>query len=255
MKTPVLPAVMLLLLAAALYLLPDGALHAWRLSARGAIARLWRPPDPRNDASGDIFTNHRDLLEILHQQHAQLADMRRRLAEIGVAAESVPGMKIVAGRVVRLGQGNTLDTFTIDVGTDAGVGPGQACVVGQAVAGIVVRAERDAALVLSLASAGCYVSARLGEPGGSTDRARLLCGVRGAGGGVVSAVVFSTDTAAKEGWIAMTSGLEPSIPEGLLLGTISGGMIEGEENGTLEAELRPATDLNSLDFVTVLVRE
>lgn len=255
MRNPVLPAVMLLLLAAALYFLPDGALYAWRLSVRGAVARLWRPPDPRHDAGGDIFTDHRDLLEILHQQHAQLADMRRRLTEIGVTREHVEKMKIIAGRVIRLGPDNTLDTFTIDVGTDAGVRPGQACVVGQSVVGIVVKAETNASLVLSLSSPGCYVSARLGEPGGSTDRPRMLCGVRGAGGGIVSAVVFSTDTAAKSGWVAMTSGLEPSIPEGLLLGTIAGQMIEGDENGTLEAELRPATDLTSLDFVTVLARE
>ncbi len=255
MKNPLLPTLMLLLLAAALYFLPDGGLYAWRLTLRGAVARLWRPPDPRDDARDAVFTEHRDLLEILHQQHTRLADMRRRLAEIGVAAETVPSMKIVPARVVRLGQGNTLDTFTIDAGEESGVRPGQVCVVGQAVAGIVVRAEKNASLVLSLSSTGCYVSARLGEAGGSTDRPRLLCGVRGTGAGVVSAVLFSTDTAAKEGWIAMTSGLEPSIPEGLLLGTISGGMIEGEENGTLEAELRPATDLNSLDFVTVLVRE
>lgn len=255
MRNPVLPAVMLLLLAAALYFLPDGALYAWRLSLRGAVARLWRPPDPRHDAGGDVFTDHRDLLEILHQQHTRLADMRRRLAEIGVTREHVEKMKIIAGRVVRLGPSNSMDTFTIDAGSLDGVREGQACVVGQALAGIVVRVEANAALVLSLASPGCYISARLGETGGSIDRPRLLCGVRGAGAGVVSAVVYSTDTPAKEGWIAMSSGLEPEIPEGLLLGTVVGDMVEGEENGTMEAELRPATDLTSIDFVTILARE
>ncbi len=246
---------MLLLLAAALYSLPDGAFYAWRLSLRGGIARLWRPADPRHDAAGNVFTDHRDLLEILHQQHALLADMRRRLAEIGVTTENVENRNIIAARVIQLGPGNTMDTFTIDAGTNQGVRPGQACVVGQAVAGLVVQAGPEASLVLSLASPGCYISARLGEPGGSVDRPRLLCGVRGAGAGVVSSVIFTTDTPAKEGWIAMTSGLEPDIPEGLLLGTVAGAMIEGEENGTLEAELRPATDLTSVDFVTVLVRE
>jgi cell shape-determining protein MreC len=246
---------MFVLLSAALYCLPDGTLYSWRLSLRGTVARLWRPPDPRQDAAGHVVTDHRDLLDILHQQHARLADMRRRLAEIGVTGEHVENMKLIAGRVVRLGQGNSLDTFTIDVGTADGVLPGQACVVGQAVAGIVVRTEENASLVLNLASPGCYVSARLGEPGGSIDRPRLLCGVRGAGAGVVSSVIFSTDSPAKEGWIAMTSGLEPLIPEGLILGTVAGRMVEGEENGTLEAELRPATDLTSIDFVTVLARE
>lgn len=246
---------MLLLLAAALYMLPDGALYAWRLSLQGSIARLYRPADPRPDMSRDLYTEHRDLVMILHQQHAQLADMRRRLTEIGITTEHVDKVKIVAGRVIRLGPDNTLDTFTIDVGSVDGVAPGQACVVGQALVGVVVRTEANASLVVSLSSPGCYISARLGETQGPNDRPRLLCAVRGLGGGSVSTVVFSTATVAREGWIAMTSGLEASIPEGLILGTVAGRMAEGEENGTLEAELRPAADLSSLDFVTVLARE
>ena len=254
MRTPILPPLLLLLLAAALYLLPDGSLYAWRLRVRGAVARLQRPADPRSDA-GDVFSDCADLVNLLHRKEAEIADMRRRLSEVGVAMEKVDSAAIVAARVVRLGPDNTLDTFTIDAGSKDGVEPGQAVVVGDAVAGIVVRSEDEASLVLSLSSPGCYISARLGEPGGSPERPRLLCAVRGVGAGGVSAVVFSTDTAAKEGWIAMTSGLEPSVPEGLVLGTLVGTLVEGDENGTLEAELRPATDLESLDFVSVLVRK
>ncbi len=249
-----LPPIMLLLLAAALYLLPDGSLYAWRLYVRGTFARLYRPPDPRQDAEEKVFSGYGDLVQVLHQREAQIADMRRRLLEAGVTAERVEGVNIVAARVVRLGPDNTLDTFTIDAGTRDGVEPGQAVVVGQAVAGIVVKSEADAALALSLSSPGCYISARLGEPGGSVDRPRVLGAVRGLGGGDVAAVLFSTATAAKEGWVAMTSGLEQSVPEGLILGTLAGSLVEGEENGTLEGELRPAADLRSLDFVSVLRR-
>lgn len=235
-------------------MLPDGALYSWRLYVRGAFARLYRSADPGREAAGRIFSEYADLVQILHRREAQIADMRRRLVEAGVAAEAVDGVDIVNARVVRLGSDNTLDTFTIDAGTRDGVGEGQAVVVGQAVAGVVVRAEAHAALVLSLASPGCYLSARLGEPGGSVDRPRVLGAVRGIGAGRVVSVVFSTATAAKEGWVAMTSGLEGSVPEGLILGTLAGELAEGGENGTLEGELRPATDLRSLDFVSVLRR-
>ncbi|MCC8108363.1 MAG: rod shape-determining protein MreC [Planctomycetes bacterium] len=255
MRTPVLPPLILLVLAAALYLLPDGSLYAWRLYLRGAVARLYRPPDPRADASRDTFSDSRDLLILLHQREAQIADLRRRLAELDAARERVPDQAIVAARVVRLGPDNTLDTFTIDVGTRDGVLPGQAVVVGEAVAGIVARAEAEAALVLSLASTGCYLSARIGEPGGSVDRPRLLGAVRGIGAGDVAAVIFSSATAAKEGWIAMTSGLEGTVPEGLIIGTLAGSLVEGEESGTLEARLRPVVDLTSLDFVSVIARK
>ncbi len=255
MRTPVLPPLILLVLAAALYLLPDGSLYAWRLYLRGAVARLYRPPDPRADASRDTFSDSRDLLILLHQREAQIADLRRRLAELDAARERVPDQNIVAARVVRLGPDNTLDTFTIDVGTRDGIAQGQAVVVGEAVAGIVARAEADASLVLSLASTGCYLSARIGEPGGSVDRPRLLGAVRGIGAGDVAAVIFSSATAAKEGWIAMTSGLEGTIPEGLIVGTLAGNLVEGEESGTLEARLRPVVDLTSLDFVSVIARK
>ncbi|MCD8349948.1 MAG: hypothetical protein LUC93_04975 [Planctomycetaceae bacterium] len=253
-RNPVLPALILLLLAAALYMLPDGSLYAWRLYVRGAVARLHRPPDPRPDASEDVTTTARDLVMLLHQKEAQLSDLRRRLRELGVTDEKVDRQRIVAARVIRLGPDNTLDTFTIDVGTRDGVEAGQAVVVGAAVVGVVVKSEADASLCLSLSSPGCYISARLGEVGGSTERPRLLCAVRGVGAGRVAGVIFSTATAAKEGWVAMTSGLEGSIPEGLLLGTLVGQLVEGDEGGTLEGELRPAADLASLDFVSVLVR-
>ncbi len=255
MRTPILPSFILLILAAALYMLPDGSFYAVRLRVQGMAARLWRPPDPRLDAELKSFSDSRDLLILLHQKEAQIADLRRRLAEIGVTKEKVEKLKIIAGRVMRLGPDNTLDTFTIDVGSNDGVKPGMAVVVGEALAGLVVKAEPDAALALSLSSQGCYLSARLGEPGGSPDRPRLLGAVRGLGGGAVAAVVFSSGVAAKEGWLAMTSGLEGSIPAGLLLGTLAGRLVEGEESGTLEAELRPVADLTSLDFVTVLGRE
>lgn len=245
---------MLLVLAVALYLLPDGALYSWRLYLRGTIARLHRPPDPRHDADGEVFSTRRDLFDILQQKDAQIADLTRRLQELGVSVESVERMRIVAARVVRLGPDNTLDTFTIDAGSADGVEVGHAVVVGQAVAGVVVKAEPKASLVLSLSSPGCYISARLGEQGGSSERPRILCAVKGTGGGDVSVVIFSSSTAAKEDWVAMTSGLEKSIPEGLLLGTLVGRPAEGEESGTLEAALKPATDLSSLDFVAVLTR-
>lgn len=255
MRIPLLPPLLLLVLAAALYMLPDGALYGWRLAVRGAIARLHRPPDPRPDAFGIVFSDEADLLLTLQQKEAEIADLKRRLRELGVTREHVEKMRIVAARVVRLGSDNSLDTFTIDAGTRDGVAAGQAVVVGQTIAGVVVRAEADASLVLSLASPGCYISARFGEPGGAADRPRILGAVRGTAGGGVAAVVFSSSTPAKEGWIAMSSGLEPSIPAGLVIGVLDGRFSEGEESGTLETELRPAADLDSLDFVAVLAEE
>lgn len=247
---------MLLALAAALYLLPDGAFQTWRLQLNGALARLWRPADPRPDASFATVSTERDLLDILAQKDVEIAALRRRLADLAVTAESVDNVEIVPARIVRLGPGGTLDAFTLDVGTKDGVAPGHAVVVGQALVGVVAKAERDACLALSLASTGCYISARLGEPGqAAAGRPRVLGAAQGTGAGRVKAVVFSSASPAHEGWLAMTSGLEKTVPEGLLLGTLSGDFREGMESGTLEARLYPAVDLATLDFVVVLKRK
>lgn len=254
MRNPVLPALILIIVAAALYLLPDGSFYSWQLYVRGAFARLNRPPDPRPDASLSVFSDCRDALELVSQKDAEIADLKRRLDELGVTREEVEAAEIVPARVMRLGPDNNLDAFTIDVGSRLGVEPGQAVVVGRALAGVVVKSEAEASLVLSLASTGCYISARLGEPEGSADRPRLLCAIRGGGGGEVLAIAFSSGSGAKEGWVAMTSGLEKQIPEGLLLGTVSGSFESGSEDGTMEAPIRPAADLSALDFVTVVIR-
>lgn len=254
MRTPILPAFILTILAAALYLLPDGVFYSWQLALRGAVARLYRPSDPRADASQATFSDCRDALELLSQKEAQIAGLNRRLRELEIAREAVENVRIVAAKVVRLGPSNNLDTFTIDVGVRDGVAPGQAVVSGRSLVGVVVESGPEASLVLSLASTGCYISARLGEPEGTVGRPRLLGAVRGGGGGTVLAIVFSSGTAAKEGWLAVTSGLEEHIPDGLDIGRVVGGFGPGTEDGTLEAVLSPDVELANLDFVTVLIR-
>lgn len=255
MRTPLLPPLLLLCLAAALYFLPDGASYAWRLRLQGAIARLDRPPDPRPDAGMATFSDRRDLLDLLSQKDAEIADLNRRIRDLGVTTESVPNVRIIPARVMRLGPDNSLDTYTIDVGTRQGVVAGQAVVVGQVLVGVVARAEEEASLVLSLSSPGCYISARLGEREGAVGRPRILGAVKGAGAGRVRAVVFSSGSAGQQGWLAMTSGLEKNVPEQLVLGSLAERFEPGEESGTMEAELRPGVDLDSVDFVAVLARE
>lgn len=246
---------MLLLLAAALYLLPDGAFHSWQLYLRGAFARLQKAPDPQPVPPGDAESFQRDLLDILAQKNAEIADLHRRLRELGASREAIDKVAVIPARVVRLGPDNNLDAFTIDAGTTDGVAPGQAVAVGRSLVGVVVRSEANASLVLSLASPGCYISARLGEPEGTPGRPRTLAAVQGVGGGQVRIILFSSDAAVKEGWLAMTSGLEKEIPEGMLLGSVASRLAEGVESGTMEAELRPAVELDSLDFVAVIARK
>ena len=256
MKVPFLPALILFALGVALFLLPDGSFHSWRLLLHGSVARLSRVPEggemdvhPAPPASID-----NELLDRLRQKDAEIASLNQRLRDLGVSRAEVPEVSIIPSRVIMLGPDATLDTFTIDVGSADGVSSGDAVVVGEAVAGLVARVGERASLVLSLSSPGCYLSVRLGPSGASLED-REVCAVQGAGRGRVRIILFSSGSAASPGWIAMTSGLEKAVPESLLVGTVAGAFFEGSEAGTLEAELKPRVDLNALDYVTVLARK
>ena len=254
MKVPILPALILLALAAALYLLPDGAFHSWRLALHGSIARLSASPEGEDSDERVNYPIDQDLLDRLWQKDAEIAILNQRLRDLGLTRQAVNGVKIVQARVIALGPNQTLDTFTIDVGTKDGVAAGEAVVVGQAVAGVVVKVEERSSLVLSLSSPGCYLSVRLGPPETSGALNRELCAVQGTGRGRVKTVIFSSGSPASIGWLALTSGLEKGVPEGLVVGSVIGDFIEGTEAGTYEADLKPRADLNTLDYVAVLSR-
>lgn len=252
MKVPLLPALTLLAVAAALFLLPDGAFHSWRLALHGAFARLSAPPEGDDSEERAEYPINEDLVDRLRQKDAEIAILNQRLRDFGLTRQAVRAERIVQARIISLGPSQTLDTFTIDAGTDRGVAAGDAVAVGQAVAGVVAMAGERSSLVLSLSSPGCYLSVRLGPAEATGQFNRELCAVQGTGRGGVKAVLFSTGSGASPGWVALTSGLERGVPEGLVVGTVAGDFIEGTEAGTLEAELRPRADLASLDYVTVL---
>ncbi len=254
MKAPILPLLFLLALAIALYLLPDGSYNTWRLTLHGLLARLSRPADgweiPEN-TSVDINT---ELLQRLQQKDAELAALAQRLRDFEIATTSIPAVRFTPSRIIRLGPNATLDTFTIASGSLSGIAAGDAVTVGQALVGVVAKVEEHASLVLSLSSPGCYVSVRLGPPESGRETLRELCAVQGTGQGGIKAVLFSTGSPASPGWLALTSGLEDGIPEGLLVGLVASDFVEGEEAGTLEAELKATANLTALDYVTVLSR-
>ncbi len=254
MKVPILPALLLLAVAVALYLLPDGVFHSWRLFLHGGIARLYKAEEGSDSSERLDYPLDRELLDRLLQKDAELASLHQQLRDLGVTRQAITGMKITQARIIGLGPNNQPDAFVIDVGSEDGILTGDAVVVGQAVAGVVARTGERASLVLSLSSPGCYISVRLG-PAEATNLPREMCAVQGAGHGGVKVVLFSTGSAASPGWQALTSGLEKGIPEGLLVGAVAGNFVEGVEAGTLEAELKPHADLSALDYVAVLTRD
>lgn len=257
MRTLVLPPMMLLALALALYLLPDGALSTWRLALHGALARLSSDVDDTgaSDALERIDID-RELTMRLAQKDAELADARRQLRDFGLTRETVPGIEIIPARVVGLGAYGQPGTFTVDIGLASGTRPGDAVVVGQVLVGVVAQVGASSSLVLSLSSPGCYISARVSPTDAAAGPAdRELCAVSGDGKGGTRVIAFGPGTSASEGWLILTSGLEAGVPEGLMIGEVGGGFSDGSESGTVEAPVKTAVDPAALDYVAVLKRK
>lgn len=255
MRTPVLPALLLLFLASCMYALPTGALHRARLWVAQPLARLWTDPAAEAAAPAPATDRERELYDLLIQNNAIIADLRQQLRTLGAAEQAVPGMRILQARVIRLSPEGTLDTFMIDAGTADGAAQGQAVVVGNALAGIIAHAEEHASLVQSVVSTGSYLPARFGAPPETVLVDRILGAVRGLGAGRAGAVIFSPSTPVGSGWVAQTTNLDPRVPEGLIIGTVRTAFEEGSENGTVEARLEPAADLQYLDWVAIVARQ
>jgi cell shape-determining protein MreC len=252
MRNSFFPTLILVFLAAALAFFPDGTFQAWRLALRGSLVRLEKPSAPQ--FAPELSADERDLLDLLALKNAEIAGLRRRLADLGASREAIPNAAIIPARVIGLGPEDNLDSFTIDAGSEDGVTPGQAVAVGLNLVGVVAKSGSRASLVLSLASPGCYLTARLGGPESASDHPpQTLGAVRGAGGGRVRSILFSSESEAREGWLAVTSGLEKGVPAGLILGRLMERFSDGEESGTLEAGIAPGRDLASLDFVAVVM--
>lgn len=249
MKTPALPSLLLLALAAALYFLPDGFGKNIRLAVRGSVIRIFRESNRLPPGDDDRIP---DLLDRMAQKDAEIAKMRRELRDIGESRDKIPGMVLTPAEVIRLGPGSERDMITLDVGGDDNVTIGNAVVVGQALAGVVVEVDPRASLALLLSSTGCYIPARASSPSDPTGELRQdLCAVRGNGDGGVNVLVFSPDTGIQPGWIVFTSGLGGGLPEGLIIGEVLGAPTDGREPGVMEAPLKPRAPISSLDRVVV----
>ncbi len=248
-------AILLLLIAIVFYILPQSILQDFRLLIFNEYSRLLdKTADlaPENTEAKTVIPEsipleiqQRELLKTLDKRDSEIAFLKKQLREFTEFKELYPQLKITAARII----GESTDTVSpeliINKGYLDGIKEGAAIAQGETIAGVVVRVERDSAIVLRTDSPGVLIPARAGK---SRDR----CSIKGAGYESATAVFYTGQTVSMTGEKIYTSSALGKIPEGLLIGTLEDYPQKGDEPGTLEAPVKLAADFPSLEYVIVI---
>jgi cell shape-determining protein MreC len=253
-------ALAILAFTVALLVLPEGLFTDFRLALAGWLARSSadgggadpRPLLPPEDDDG----RWRRLAGELQLRDAEIARLRRQLADHGAAREEYPTLAFVAARIVA--PGADACRLVIDRGADDGVAAGDGVLQGAALVATVTRAGARAAEIALLSSPASVVPARLGAPPPDTEERvvhwRDRCVAQGYGGGLVRAQFFAPDTEAWTGWTLVTSGLDGRLPPDLLIGELTSAPQETGETGVREAGVAWSARAAALEEVLVIRR-
>jgi rod shape-determining protein MreC len=214
------------------------------------------------DAVGEIGSLRADNEELrtslaaAEQRIAALEEAARDNARLrlllGLPAEL--GWDLVPGRVVAAGTGGLTWEVALDVGRRDGIAVGMPVVGaapgGGALAGLVVEASRDRAVVLLTVDPRSRVVAR-------DLRSEALGVIQGQPGGQLVLTDVAVTDEVEVGDTVVTAGLElegvtaSPYPRGLLIGSVSA--LETDANGlTQTAFVRPALDPRSVEWLMVV---
>lgn len=239
----------------------SGVIASLREGARDAFAPIRSATDTVTDPVSDFFggiTNYgsleaenarlRDRIDELERTGIEAADAQREREELLALldlrfARDVPQ---VSARVVSAPVSNFELTVEIDRGRDDGVAEGMPVVAAGGLVGQIVEASASRAVVLLITDPTSAVGVRLARSGD--------VGVaEGTGRGRSLEVDFiDARTKVARGEAVVTSGLQnsvfpPSIPVGRVVeARVPAGAVEQE------VTVRPAVDLDRLEFVKVL---
>ncbi len=155
--------------------------------------------------------------------------------------------KMVTAEVVGRDLDNINKTIIISQGSSSGVSVGQIVVANSGVLiGKVIKTEPDTAVVSLVSDSQTRVSALI------LNKERSLGAVEGGHGLSLSLKFIPRNETVTVGDQVVTSGFEPNVPRGILIGTVA--VVENEAYKPFQqAVLNPATDLSKLIVVSVLV--
>ena len=152
-----------------------------------------------------------------------------------------------AANIVSFSSNQSVNLFTIDVGTEAGVERDTIVVNGDGVIGRVIETSKGTSTVLSIADE----TNKIGFEVGSAEQKYIgVC--EGNGNGGMVGEIMDEEATVEVGSPVVTSGLGGIYPQGLLIGKVT---VEehSDENQLLSVEIEPAVYLKGLKKVALLL--
>ncbi len=251
MKSDLLRAIIFLVLAAALFMLPQGYTDRLRLKVYGLFASTDRAvsgldqPEAVYDSSVDPRLRLQEMTNELFQKDAEISELKRELRNFIDFKNILPTTKIIPASVIGYKPGESAPEVYLSAGVKDGVKKGDCLVQGGAYVGRVFLAGESASMAMLLDNPGCVVAGRAIKSGDT-------CIVRGEGYDKAQAVFYTSLSAVVPGEKIITSGLLGDTPAGLVIATVSDYPHLGREPGTLEAPVRIQAHLSSLSDVIII---
>lgn len=186
-------------------------------------------------------------VQILTVQNAQLLELQTENAALRKTLNFFETQKfpyLVARVIGRIEEGDNI-FFIINRGGSGGAAKGQPIVSDGVLIGKIAKVQRSISVVSPLTSAHIKTAAAFA---GNDKTDGIIEGELNAG---LTMTLIPNDVALKEGMQVITSGLENTIPRGLIIGEIA--QIESNPNALFQsADIKPAAALESGAIVSII---
>ena len=196
------------------------------------------------------LTRDYDLLKGENSRLQESLAENQRLRLLLELPSPVP-MKLTAAQVIMRDPTNWYQSLTINKGTSAGIFPGMGVVSPNGVVGRVIKAGARSAVVLLVTDRNSAVAVLIGR---TRDEGIL----EGTAGGLARIKYLSPELKLVPGDPVLTSGLTPTFPKGLVIGTVSragpgkGARGDSPSDPFLSVEVFPSVNFSRLEEVTVI---
>ncbi|KKW31831.1 MAG: Cell shape-determining protein MreC [Candidatus Uhrbacteria bacterium GW2011_GWA2_52_8d] len=192
----------------------------------------------------DLYDDRRELA-VDAQEFEQLKQENQTLKE-ELAFVTRSDTPYLAAQILAKSVSYSVSRFSIDVGSDEGVRLGAAVVSGDGIfVGQIVELGEHSATVSAITDPAHALAVSL------LNESRTIGVATGSIGDLLRIDFIPTDELIKENDLVVTSGLEPLIPSGLLVGVINA--IQQQTGSPFQqAIVEPLSNIRHLSFVLVL---
>lgn len=220
--------------------------------ASNAIVGFFKNLFNTTDADKEVARLREELAfqEQIKTENEELRKQNERLAKLLGYADSLGEYELKTGSVIAKSTGIWFRTLTLNIGRADGVDVDMAVISSAGLVGRVTDVGYDWCKVTSIIDSASTVPVLV-------ERTRDNCMARGllesSGGKALLELYYmpSDRTNLAPGDIVITSGIDGIYPKGILIGTVTEVLTEGD----VSAFIAPATDFEHIELATVILGE